>query len=90
LKNIEIQEGKKLRIEIDEQLEKMLDEIKRKKWITGKGHTETVRFLAQRYQEFESISHLINQKFSDLDERIQNSILAAFKTVITNILKPSD
>lgn len=68
----------------------MLDEIKRKKWITGKGHTETMRYLAQRYQEYENISHLLNEKLNDLNERIEKGILAALTTVITNILKPSN
>ena len=79
-----------MRIEIDEQLEKMLNEIKRKKWLSGKGHTETVRYLAQRYREFESIRALLDQKLSDMNDQIEKGILAAFKTVIMNILKPSN
>ena len=54
--------GRKLRIEIDEQLEKQLNEIKKTKWISGKGHTETVRYMAQRFQEYESLEALINRR----------------------------
>lgn len=82
--------GINLRIEIDEQLEKMLDQIKLKRWITGKGHTETVRYLAQYHQEYESIKTLIEQKLSDVEKKLEKGILAAFKTVLMNILKPSN
>ena len=82
--------GINLRIEIDEQLEKMLDEIKRKRWITGKGHTETVRYLAQYHQQYQSIKELIDKKLSDIDKKLEKRILAAFRTVINNIFqKPS-
>lgn len=79
-----------MRIEIDEQLAEMLDEIKRKHYISGKGHTETVRYLAKYHQQYGSIKELIDQKLSDLNEKIEKGILAAFKTMIMNILqKPS-
>jgi len=90
LNSIEIQEGKKLRIEIDEQLEKMLDKIKRERWIRGKGHTETVRYLAQHHEEFESIRELIDQKFRNMERILEKGILAAAKSILNNILKPSD
>lgn len=79
-----------MRIEIDEQLEKMLDEIKRKQYISGKGHTETVRYLARYHEQYGSIKELIEQKLSDMNEKIEKGILAAFKSVIMNILKPSN
>ena len=68
----------------------MLDKIKRKRWIRGKGHTETVRYLAQYHQQHQSIKELIDQKFSDIEKKLEKGILAAFKTVLMNILKPSN
>ena len=76
-----------MRIEIDEQLEKMLDQIKKERWITGKGHTETVRYLAQYHQEFQSIKELIEQKFRDIEHKLEKGVLAAFRTVINNIIQ---
>ena len=79
-----------MRIEIDEQLEQMLDKIKKDRWITGKGHTETVRYLAQYHEEFDSIKEMIERKFSDIERKLEKGILAAFRTVIMNIIqKPS-
>ena len=69
----------------------MLDQIKRERWITGKGHTETVRYLAQYHQEYQSIKELIEKKFSGIEEKLEKGILAAFRTVIINMLqKPSN
>jgi len=76
-----------MRIDIDEQLEKQLDEIKKTKWISGKGHTETVRYMAQRFQEYESLEALINRRLLHLDETIQSSIMVAFKKIINNLLQ---
>ena len=67
----------------------MLDEIKRKHWITGKGHTETVRYLAQYHQQHGSIKELIEQKFRDIEHKLEKGILAAFRTVINNIIQKS-
>jgi len=69
----------------------MLDEIKRKQYITGKGHTETVRYLTRYHEQYGSIKDLIDQKLSNMNEKIEKGILAALHTVINNILlhKPS-
>lgn len=68
----------------------MLDEIKSERWITGKGHTETVRYLAQYHQEYQSMKEMIDRKFKDIEKKLEQGILAAFKTVLMNILKPSN
>lgn len=75
-----------MRIDVDEDLEKELDAIKSKNWISGKGHTETVRFLARFYKEHGSIERLIDQKLSNIQETIENSILAAFRKILNNLL----
>jgi hypothetical protein len=75
-----------MRIEIDEDLEKKLDAIKTKKWFSGKGHTETIRFLIDHYEQTQSIEKMIDQKLSDVDRTIEQSILKGFKRVIQNII----
>jgi hypothetical protein len=75
-----------LRIDVDGDLEQLLDEIKQKEWISGKGHTETVRFLARHYKEHGSIEKLIDQKLRDIQGTIENSILGAFRKILHNLL----
>lgn len=75
-----------MRIDIDQDLEKQLDEIKRKQWISGKGHTETVRFLANHYNEHSSIEKLIDQKLSNIQESLEKGIINAFRKILNNIL----
>jgi orotidine-5'-phosphate decarboxylase len=75
-----------MRIDIDQELEKELDAIKMEKWISGKGHTETVRFLAQHYKEHDSIERLVDQKLSDIQSTIEKSIMGAFRKILNNLL----
>ncbi len=75
-----------MRIEIDQELEKRLDAIKSNKWISGKGHTETIRFLIGHYEQTQSIEALINQKLSNIDKTVEQSIFKGFKRVLQNIL----
>lgn len=74
-----------MRIDIDQELEKELDAIKMEKWISGKGHTETVRFLAQHYKEHGAIEKLIDRKLSDIQNTIEKSILGSFRKILNNL-----
>lgn len=75
-----------MRIEIDQELEKKLEAVKTKKWIGGKGHTETIRFLVEHYEQTQSVEKLIDQKLNNIDRIIEQSIFKGFKRVIKNIL----
>jgi hypothetical protein len=75
-----------VRIDIDQDLEKELDEVKRKQWISGKGHTETVRFLANHYKDYSSIEKLIDQKLSSIEKSLEKGIINAFRTILNNLL----
>ena len=75
-----------MRIEVDEDLEKKLEAIKSKKWFSGKGHTETIRFLLDHYEKTQSIEKLIDQKLEGIDKTIEQSILKGFKKIIQNII----
>lgn len=75
-----------MRIEVDQELEKKLDNVKTKKWISGKGHTETIRFLLEHYEQTQSVEKLIDQKLSNIEKTIEQGIFKAFKRVLQNIL----
>lgn len=75
-----------MRIDIDSELENVLEGIKQKNWISGKGHTETVRFLANHYKEYGSIEKLIEQKLSHIEETLEKGIINAFRKILNNIL----
>lgn len=74
------------RIDVSPDLEKKLDEVKQRNYIYHKGHSETIRWLVEFYEKHESLEKLIDNKLSNIDQRLRESILRAFKQVITNIL----
>ena len=76
-----------MRIDIDEDLEKILDEIKHEKWIHGRGHTETVRYLAQKFREYESLEALIDKKLSKIQLVLEEGIRATFRKIINGLLQ---
>lgn len=91
-----------MRIEIDEELLKLLDEIKRlEPTIYGRGHSETVRYLANYYRVHEPVEALIDdlkrlfQNYVELiDKKIEASIerafLKAMQHVVTNIFSADE
>ena len=76
-----------LRIEIDRDLERLLDEIKRREWIGGRGHSETVRFLAHYYLQHKAVEEIIDQRLREIPKVIQESFRECIRTAITNLLK---
>lgn len=55
------QGGETLRIEVDKQLAKLLDELKAKEpTIYGRGHVETIRFLANYYRVHKPLQGLVD------------------------------
>lgn len=91
-----------MRIEIDHNLEKTLDEIKNKeRSIYGRGHTDTVRFLVRYYETHKGIQELereikqrVSEFLSGLDKNLEASlekvILRALGRVIQIILSQAD
>ncbi|RLG89684.1 MAG: hypothetical protein DRO36_07370 [Candidatus Hecatellales archaeon] len=80
-----------MRIEIDRDLERLLDEIKRREWrIGGRGHSETVRFLAHYYLQHKAIEEIIDQRLGEIPKVIQRCFLECARTAITNLLKAGD
>jgi hypothetical protein len=76
-----------LRIDVDEQLEKELNQIKNTTWIRGRGHTETVRYLVRFYQQNKKIEKIIEEKMGSIQETLENSIMASFRKIIQNLLQ---
>ena len=75
-----------MRIEVDEDLEKKLDAIKNKKYMGGKGHTETLRFLLDHYEQTQSIEKVLDQRLGNIEKNIEQGIFKGFKRVLQNIL----
>ena len=76
-----------MRIEIDEDLERILDEIRRREWrISGRGHSDTVRFLAQFYQQHRAIEEILDERLREIPRMIQRCFLDSIRTAITNLL----
>jgi hypothetical protein len=75
-----------MRIEVDQEIEKKLDAVKTKKWISGKGHTGTICFLLDHYEQTQSVEQLIDQKLSNIEKTIEQGIFKGFKRVLQNIL----
>jgi len=75
-----------MRIEVDQDIEKKLDAVKNQKWISGKGHIETIRFLLEHYEQTQSIEKLLNQKLSTIDGTIEQAIFKGYRRVLKNIL----
>lgn len=91
-----------MRIEIDQELAKVLDDIKnREPVIYGRGHVETVRFLANYYRRHRPLEELLNdlkaamEKFlGDLDLNLELAlervIFKAITGAVIGILKAAD
>lgn len=75
-----------MRIDIDTKLEEILDEIKGSNWeITGRGHTETIRFLADFYRSHKSIDALIETHMSKIPDHIEKAFQKSLRKVILNV-----
>lgn len=87
-----------MRIEVDKQLAKLLDAVKAKEpSVYGRGHVETIRFLANYYEQHKPLQKLTEElktnitNFLDaLDGKIEQSLERVFPKAmaqtITNIL----
>jgi hypothetical protein len=82
---------KNMRIEIDEQLEKLLDKIRSENsWAcTGKGHSDTVRFLARYYRENKDVVKIVEEAFGKIGDIIAACFNNALRETILNLL-PKD
>jgi sulfur relay (sulfurtransferase) DsrC/TusE family protein len=87
-----------MRIEIDKGLEKLLDQVKEKELgIYGRGHVETVRFLANYYLQHKPLEVLrqeigaeVTNALDDLEGNLERSLQKVFPKAlaqtISNIL----
>ena len=79
-----------MRIEIDEDLEAVLNEIKEKQgWkISGRGHSDTVRFLARYFNEHGSMIKVLGENCEAINITIENSFRQVVKDFVTNLMAP--
>ena len=78
-----------MRIEIiDRALIRALDEIRKKEWrVQGRGHSDTVRFLADYYLKHKSVEEILDERLSEISNMMEEGALNAFRTVLTNLLR---
>lgn len=91
-----------MRIEIDPKLGKQLDAIKEEEYsIYGRGHSETVRFLANYYRKHKPIQQLVEDLITKqqrvlleidatVEAAMERAILKALKQVIVNLFQFKD
>jgi len=83
-----------MRLEVDPALAKLLDSIKAKEpTIYGRGHAETVRFLAEYYTKHKPLEELIDdlrirmtRYLLDIDEKMQQSLERVFPKALANVI----
>ena len=75
------------RIEIDKDTLHVLDEIKKEKWdLAGRGHSDTVRFLAQYYRQHGAIEKIIDERLKEIPGIVGGSFKSALATAVCNLL----
>ena len=75
-----------MRIELDEETVKALDDIRRGKWsISGRGHSDTVRFLARYYVEHEAVEKLIEGLKNDIPVIMKAAFGRAMREALANL-----
>jgi hypothetical protein len=91
-----------LRIEVDKELEKLLGQIKvREPVIYGRGHVETVRFLANYYKQHKplqelsedlklDLTHFLEDFNMNLERSLENVIPKALASTLMRILAFSE
>jgi hypothetical protein len=76
-----------LRIEIDDETAKVLDQIRKGNYyIGGKGHADTVRFLARFYQEHKSIEKLLEENLNKFPAILRESFREVIRDIVTNLM----
>ncbi len=74
-----------MRIDIDENDMNRLDALKKKKWLGGKGHSQTIRYLLDEQERNSSIEQLLEKRFKELNDSLQDSVISAFKRFFSNL-----
>ena len=75
-----------MRIEVDTTLETALNRIKAAKWLGGKGHTDTIRFLVDYYETHGALTTVIRQLERDIPGLIEQGMLSGFRSVVHKLL----
>ena len=77
-----------MRIEVPRETEAVLDEIREKeRSIQGKGHSSTIRFLAQFYQDHETLEKAVEKQLAKIPEIVEEAINDTIRRVITNLFR---
>lgn len=79
-----------MRIEINEETEKLLDEIRAENHVYGKGHTATVMFLVRYYKRHGTLEKVLNERLGEIPPAIEQAVRNVFRDFILNLTKPRE
>ena len=77
------------RIDINENLEKALEKIKREHYIYGKGYSNTIGFLVDYYIKTEGIIQVCTKEISEITPTIEKALRKVFRDFIANLFTES-
>jgi hypothetical protein len=83
-----------MRLEVDRELGKILDEIKKHEpSVYGRGHVETVRFLAKYYKQHKPLQQLVEDLdvnlthfLENLNPNIEKSLHEVFRKALADVI----
>ena len=75
------------RVELDEQLDKDLQQIKSTKYLYGKGFTSTIRYLVDHYNQHQNVSEVLEKELQKIPEQMQKSVETTFRNIVCNLIK---
>lgn len=77
-----------MRVEIDQATEQKLEQIRREEWrISGKGHSDTVRFLASFYLQHESLRKLLEEQLQQIPGLMEQGVRNALRDALLNLIQ---
>lgn len=79
-----------MRIDIDADTLKLLEAIRSENYIYGKGHTNTVRFLARYYNRHKGVEKLLEQELTKIPAIIREAFKAALRDGIANLFAAAE
>jgi len=75
-----------VRIELDDESVAVLDQIRSDNWrVRGRGHSDTVRFLARYYLEHKSVEDLLREHRDQIPGIIEKAFGRAMQRALVNL-----
>ena len=77
-----------MRIEIDDATGLTLDEIKSIEWsVSGKGHAETIRFLANFYKTHRALENILQEELREFRKEVKSEVQGAVSDFFVKVAR---